>query len=143
MDRRRSSAARGHLRTHIRCASFKTAPPWSENDRMIERRVMQLLPTAVLAVVSAALGLAWVVEPSLAPSGWGGRLAVLLAGVCLALLSVRITLLQSAKAAESARRYIECLCGLEAHALGDEHVLSAIPLRKGDHVWLELCQRVR
>ena len=71
---------------------------------MIERRVTQLLPTAGLAIVCAALGLAWVVEPSLAPAGWAGRLTVLLAGVCLALLAARIALLQTAKAAESARR---------------------------------------
>ena len=110
---------------------------------MIERRVTQLLPTAGLAIACAALGLAWVVEPSFAPAGWAGRLAVLLAGVCLALLAARITLLQSAKAAESARRFIDCLCSLEAHALGNEEILEAIPVRKGDHVWRELCQRVR
>jgi two-component system phosphate regulon sensor histidine kinase PhoR len=131
------------LRPHFSRASLAVAPTWSEIVRMIERRVLQLLPTAGMAVACAALGLAWVVEPSLAPGGWAGRLAVLLAGICLALLAVRISLLQSAKSAESARRYIDCLCGLEAHALGDDNVLDAIPLRKGDHVWRDLCQRVR
>ena len=32
---------------------------------------------------------------------------------------------------------------LEPHALSDDEVLDAIPLRKEDHVWRELCQRVR
>jgi len=110
---------------------------------MIERRITQLLPTAGLAVVCAALGLAWVVEPSLAPAGWAGRLTVLLAGVCLALLAARITLLQSAKAAESARRFIDCLCELDPHALGDNQILDTVPVRQGDRIWRELCQRVR
>jgi two-component system phosphate regulon sensor histidine kinase PhoR len=110
---------------------------------MIERRVTQLLPTAGLAIVCAALGLAWVVEPSLAPAGWAGRLTVLLAGVCLALLAARLALLQTAKAAESARRFIECLCALEPHALNDDAMLDSIPIRKGDQVWRELCHRVR
>src|SRR5688572_21919998 len=110
---------------------------------MIERRIIQLVPTAGLAVVCAVLGLAWVAEPSLAPGGWGGRLAVLLVGVSLALLAVRITFVQAAKGAQSARRYIDCLCGLEAHALNDQNALDAIPLRKEDRVWRDLCQRVR
>src|SRR5436190_18283452 len=110
---------------------------------MIERRVTQLLPTAGLAVGCAALGLAWVVEPSLAPGGWAGRLTVLLAGVSLALLAVRITFIQAAKGAQSARRYIDCLCGLEPHALNDQESLDALPLRKEDRVWRDLCQRVR
>ena len=44
---------------------------------MIERRLIRLFPTAALAVVCAAVGLAWVIEPALAPEGWAGRLAVL------------------------------------------------------------------
>jgi two-component system phosphate regulon sensor histidine kinase PhoR len=67
---------------------------------------------------------------------------VLGAGLALALLAVRITLLQTAKAAEAARRHIDRLCSLEAHALCDEQNREEIPLRKGDHVWRELCQRV-
>jgi two-component system phosphate regulon sensor histidine kinase PhoR len=110
---------------------------------MIERRVTQLLPTAGLAVVCAALGLAWVVEPSLAPAGWAGRLTVLLAGVSLALLAARVAFVQASKASESARRYIDCLLELEARGLADDSNLDVIPLRKEDVVWRELCQRVR
>src|SRR5439155_16832534 len=110
---------------------------------MIERRVTQLLPTAILAVVCAALGMAWVVEPSLAAAGWTGRLAVLLSGVSLALIAVRIVGIQASKGAQSARRYIDCLCELELDALNDEGTLDSIPLRKEDHAWRELCQRVR
>jgi two-component system, OmpR family, phosphate regulon sensor histidine kinase PhoR len=110
---------------------------------MIERRVTQLLPTAGLAVACAALGLAWVVEPSLAPAGWPGRLLVLFAGFSLALLAVRLTLLLTAKAAESARRHIDRLCGLESHALCEEEVRDEVPLRKGDRAWRELCNRVQ
>jgi two-component system, OmpR family, phosphate regulon sensor histidine kinase PhoR len=104
---------------------------------------MQLLPTAGLAVVCAALGLAWVIEPSLAPAGWAGRLAVLIVGVSLALIAVRTIGVQALKSAQSARRYIDCLCGLEPGALHDETALDSIPLRKEDRVWRELCQRVR
>src|SRR6266850_1835720 len=110
---------------------------------MIERRVTQILPTAGLAVVCAALGIAWVVEPSLAPAGLAGRLAVLLVGVSLALMAVRIVGVQASKGAQSARRYIDCLCGLELNALIDQDAIDAIPLRKEDQVWRELCQRVR
>lgn len=110
---------------------------------MIERRVTQLLPTAILAVVCAALGLAWVAEPSLAPSGWQGRLVVLTCGLSLALLAVRLTLLQTAKAAEAARRHIDALCALEAESLDSELVRETMPFRKEDGVWRELCQRVQ
>jgi two-component system phosphate regulon sensor histidine kinase PhoR len=110
---------------------------------MIERRAMQLVPTAALAVVCAALGLAWVVEPSFAPAGWVGRLTVLLGGLSLALVAVQITLLQTSKAAVSARRYIDCLCGLEAHELSDDKMLESIPVRKGDRAWRDICQKVR
>jgi two-component system, OmpR family, phosphate regulon sensor histidine kinase PhoR len=110
---------------------------------MIERRVIQLLPTAGLAVVCAAVGLAWVAEPALAPDGWAGRLAVLLAGVSVALLAVRVSVIQASKAAQSARRHIDGLCALETHALGEEGIAEAIPLRHDDHIWRELCQKVR
>jgi two-component system, OmpR family, phosphate regulon sensor histidine kinase PhoR len=109
---------------------------------MVERRVTQLLPTAALAVVCAALGLAWVVEPSLAPAGIAGRLTVLLAGFCIALLAARIALLQADKAAASARRFIDCLCELDPHAVVESDLLSAIPLRKSDHAWRDLSRRV-
>jgi two-component system phosphate regulon sensor histidine kinase PhoR len=110
---------------------------------MIERRFTQLIPTAGLAVVCAALGLAWVIEPTLAPGGWAGRLAVLLVGVSLALLAVRITFVQAAKSAQSARRYIDSLCGLGANELNNQDPDEAIPVRKEDRVWRDLCQRVR
>jgi two-component system phosphate regulon sensor histidine kinase PhoR len=110
---------------------------------MVERRVRQLLPTVVLAVVCGALGLAWVVEPSIAPAGWLGRAIVLSAGVAVAILAARIAMLQTAKIAEAARRHIDYLCEMEAHALGDENAFDSIPLRKGDHIWRELCQRAR
>jgi two-component system phosphate regulon sensor histidine kinase PhoR len=115
---------------------------------MIERRVTQLLPTAGLAVVCAALGLAWVVEPSLAPSGWAGRLTVLLAGFSLALLAVRVTFIQASKSTQRARQYIESLCSLELHALSDDEPVDGVPvhgvpLRKEDQLWLSACQKVR
>src|SRR4030095_6687429 len=104
--------------------------------------VMQLLPTAVLAVLCAALGLAWVVEPSIAPDGWTGRLAVLIGGLLVGLLAIRIVTVQVSKQAQSARRYIDSLCELEPHALHDDESTSAIPLRKEDHVWRAVCHRV-
>jgi two-component system phosphate regulon sensor histidine kinase PhoR len=110
---------------------------------MLERRITQLIPTAGLAMVCAALGVAWVIEPTLAPGGWAGRLAVLLVGMTLALLTVRITFVQAAKTAQSARRYIDALCGLGAIDLNDQDALDAIPLRKEDRLWRDLCQRVR
>jgi two-component system phosphate regulon sensor histidine kinase PhoR len=110
---------------------------------MIERRMMQLLPTAGLAVVCATLGLAWVIEPSLAPGGWPGRLLLLLAGATLTLLVIRVGLVQSFKAAEATQRYIDTLCDLEAAHLNDEAAFDAIPLRQEDLAWRDVCQRVR
>ena len=98
---------------------------------------------AGLAVVCAALGLAWVIEPSLAPAGWGGRLAVLLIGISLALIATRIVALQALKSTQSARRYIDSLCSQELHALSDQEALDAVPLRKEDRLWRESCERVR
>src|SRR5438067_9312408 len=110
---------------------------------MIERHITQLIPTAGLAVVCAALGMAWVIAPMLAPGGWAGRLAVLLVGVSLALLVVRITFVQAAKSAQAARRYIDSLCGLGANELNNQDPDDAIPVRKEDRLWRDLCQRVR
>lgn len=109
---------------------------------MIERRVLQLWPTAGLAVACAALGLAWVALPSLAPAGWAGRLTVLLAGVSLALLAARIALLQAAKVGESSRTFLDHLCGLEPHTLCDGQALDAVPIRQEDRAWREVCGRV-
>ena len=110
---------------------------------MIERRIIQLLPTGALAVVCAAVGLAWVLEPALAPSGWSGRLAVLLVGVSMALLVVRISVIQVSKGAQAARSFIDDLCSLEAHALCDPEAETPVPVRKEDAIWRELCQKVR
>jgi two-component system, OmpR family, phosphate regulon sensor histidine kinase PhoR len=110
---------------------------------MTDRRFTQLLPTAALAVVGAALGTAWVVEPSIAPAGWVGRLLVLAAGVTLALFAVRTVMVQGAKTAESARKYIDTLCRLEGPDLHDEAAFETIQLRKGDLVWRELCAKLR
>ena len=105
--------------------------------------MMQLLPTALLAVVCATLGLAWVVEPSLAPGGWIGRLFLLVFGVGLTVLVIHVSLVQSHRAAEATRRYIDSLCELEAAQLNDDSALEAIPLRQEDRVWRHVCQRVR
>lgn len=110
---------------------------------MIERRMQHVLPTAGLAVVCATLGLAWVVEPSLAPGGWAGRLLLLMGGMSLTLLVIRISLIQSIKAAEATRAYINRLCELEARQLNDEAAFDVIPLRHEDRNWREACQRVR
>jgi two-component system phosphate regulon sensor histidine kinase PhoR len=104
---------------------------------------MQILLTAVPAVVCAALGLAWVVEPSFAPDGWIGRLAVLVGGVSIVLFASHITFAQAAKSAQAARRHIDSLCALDAHALNDQETAGAIPVRKEDRVWRDLCRRVR
>jgi two-component system phosphate regulon sensor histidine kinase PhoR len=110
---------------------------------MFDRRVTQLLPTGTLAAVCAAVGMAWVIEPTLAPGGWAGRLAVLLAGAALALLTARLTLFQADKAAESARRYIDSLCAAEPAALCEPDAFQPIPLRQSDAAWREVCHRAR
>ena len=110
---------------------------------MIERRITQIYPTAALAVVCAAVGLAWVVEPSFAPAGIVGRITVMIAGFSLAALAFRLALLQTSKAADAARRYLDTLCTLEQHALPIEQTLGVVPVRKGDRVWRELAERVR
>ena len=110
---------------------------------MIERRVTHLLPTAGLAAVCATLGLAWVVEPSFAPTGWAVRLTVLAVGISLVLLVIRWSLSQSFKMAESTRRYIDRLCTLDGRELDDPTAFDSIPLRQEDHCWREVCQRVR
>jgi two-component system phosphate regulon sensor histidine kinase PhoR len=104
---------------------------------------MQLLPTAALAVCGAALGTAWVVEPSFAPAGWVGRLLVLSLGITLALFAVRIVMVQSCKTADAARKYIDTLCRLEGPDLHDEDAYDTLQLRKSDLVWRELCERIR
>ena len=110
---------------------------------MIDRRVTTLLPTAVLAVLCAGLGLAWVVYPALSPDHWLLRLGVLLAGVVLNVLVIQLTFRQSIKAADSAMRYVDRLCELDASQLEDEAALDMVPLRKNDHLWRQVCDRIR
>lgn len=108
---------------------------------MIERRIIPNLPAACLAAVCAAVGLAWVFHPALAPTGWSGRLVVLLTGIALALLTVRISVLQASRRAQAARRYIEQLCTLEPQALCEDEA-GLVPFRDHDSVWGDLCQNV-
>jgi two-component system phosphate regulon sensor histidine kinase PhoR len=110
---------------------------------MIERRVTQILPTAVLAALCASLGLAWVVEPGFAPAGWTGRLAILAGAAVLALMAVWFSMMQGSRAAAVARRYIDRLCEMEPQDLVEENAFSDLPLRKGDEEWRAVCQRVR
>jgi two-component system phosphate regulon sensor histidine kinase PhoR len=108
-----------------------------------ERRIINLLPTAFLAVVCTTLGLAWVVEPTIAPTFWAQRLGVLLGGAVLVVLIVRLAAVQAAKAAESAQGYLDRLCELDSHELQDDTVLDSVPVRKQDTVWRNSCQRIR
>jgi two-component system phosphate regulon sensor histidine kinase PhoR len=108
-----------------------------------ERRVTNLLPTAGLAVICTTLGLAWVIEPGIAPTHWLQRLGVLLGGMALVVLVVRLAAVQARKAAQSAQGHIDRLCELDSHELQDSAVLEAVPVRKQDHVWQDACQRVR
>jgi two-component system, OmpR family, phosphate regulon sensor histidine kinase PhoR len=110
---------------------------------MIDRRVMNVLPTAVLATLCAALGAAWVVEPSVAPAGWTGRLAILATGGGLILTAVWFGIVQTSKASAAVRRYIDRLCDLDAGELADEAAFDDLPLRRGDEQWRSVCQRVR
>ena len=110
---------------------------------MIDRRVTTLLPTAVLAVLCAGLGLAWVVHPALSPDQWPLRLGLLLAVAALNVFVVRLALTQSHRAADSAMRYVDRLCELEASQLEDEAALDTVPVRKNDHAWRQVCDRIR
>src|SRR6476660_4060122 len=110
---------------------------------MHNRRINQLLPTAGLAVVCAALGAAWVFEPSFAPEGWLGRLIVLLCALLVALAAVRIAFLQAAKTAQAARVHIDYLCALEPAELIQSEQHDNVPLRKEDRFWRGVCEQVR
>jgi two-component system phosphate regulon sensor histidine kinase PhoR len=110
---------------------------------MHNRRTRTLLPTASLAAVCAALGVAWVVEPSFAPEGITGRLTVLLCASLLILVAVRIAFLQAAKTAQAARVHIDYLCSLEPTELLQTEHQDDVPLRKEDRFWRGVCEQVR
>ncbi|MDX1944634.1 MAG: ATP-binding protein [Pirellulaceae bacterium] len=110
---------------------------------MTERRSANVLPTALLAVVCATLGLAWVAEPSFAPSNWVTRLGVLFGGATLFVLIIHLAHMQAVRSAVAAHRYVERLCELEPQQLQDDAALPAMPLRKEDLRWREVCDRLR
>jgi two-component system phosphate regulon sensor histidine kinase PhoR len=105
-------------------------------------QVTQFLPIAGVALACAILGLAWVAVPSLAPSGWLGRLLVVAAGLGVFVLASRMAFSLAAKGDQSARRYIEYLCGLEFQALTDQEG-ETIPLGGGQNQWRQSCGRIR
>ncbi|HEX5103758.1 MAG TPA: ATP-binding protein [Pirellulaceae bacterium] len=111
--------------------------------RMFERRFPHLMPTVILAVVCATLGLAWVIEPSFAPGGWPGRLIVLAAGTTIVTLIAYLNTTRSQQSVEIARQYIDRLCELEPAQLRDEAAFDALPQREGDRMWREMCQKLR
>ena len=110
---------------------------------MTDRRVTNLLFLAALAIACATLGVAWVLDPWFAPSGWPMRLIILAGGMGIILAVLRLAFFEAAKAAEAAQRYVSALCDLDAAQLQDESALSLIPVRKQDQKWRELCQRLR
>jgi two-component system, OmpR family, phosphate regulon sensor histidine kinase PhoR len=110
---------------------------------MIDRRLTALLPMAFLAVSCTSLGLAWMVEPLVAPTSLLARVAMVLGGAGLVLGAIRLALVQSNKAAASAERFVDRLCELDALQLQDEGALDIVPVRKEDGPWRELCHKIR
>jgi two-component system phosphate regulon sensor histidine kinase PhoR len=110
---------------------------------MNERRITALLPMVFLAVVCTSLGLAWVVEPLFAPTGWPARLGLVIGGAALVMGAIRLTAVQATIAAHSAQRYIDRLCELDSTMVQEEHALDIAPVRKEDAQWRELSQKVR
>jgi two-component system phosphate regulon sensor histidine kinase PhoR len=108
-----------------------------------ERRVTNLLPTACLAVICTTLGLAWVIEPGIAPTHWLQRMGVLVGGMSLVVLVTRLAAVQARKAADAAQNHVNRLCELDSHELQDATVLDAVPVRREDRLWQEACQKVR
>jgi two-component system phosphate regulon sensor histidine kinase PhoR len=110
---------------------------------MFERRSLSLLPMAVLAVACTALGLAWVVEPLVAPVSLPVRVAFVIGGAALVMGAIKLALRQAAAAATAAEKYVAKICELDSDALHEEHQLDRIPVRREDARWREICQRVR
>jgi two-component system phosphate regulon sensor histidine kinase PhoR len=110
---------------------------------MYERRLTALLPMAFLAVACTTLGLAWVIEPAIAPSIWPARLGMVLGGAALLLATVRLAMAQSQSAAQAAERYINRLCELDSTLVQEENSLDLAPCRKEDAQWRDLAQKVR
>jgi two-component system phosphate regulon sensor histidine kinase PhoR len=98
---------------------------------------------AFLAVACTSLGLAWVVDAHFAPTTWPARLGLVLGGAALVLGAIRIALVQSRKGAESAARYVNRLCELDASQLLEENACDIVPVRAEDGPWRELCHRLR
>ena len=94
----------------------------------IDRRLTAVFPMAFLAVACTSLALAWLIEPFFAPTGWMGRLVMLAGGAMLLSAAIRLALLQSAKAAASAERYVDRLCELDSIQLQDENALEIVPV---------------
>lgn len=81
------------------------------------RRLLSDLPSATLALLCAGLGVAWVVEPALAPISWPVRLALLLAGCVLALAAWRFGTYRHSVENKAAQRYLDLLCRFDLHRL--------------------------
>jgi two-component system phosphate regulon sensor histidine kinase PhoR len=110
---------------------------------MVERRLSQLLPTALLAAACTALGLAWVVAPVVVVTTWPQRLAVLLGGMALVVVAIRLSIRRASKTEAAAQKYIDRLCELDAGQLLEDESLNALPMRKEDLSWRDLCHKVR
>ncbi|MCI0358251.1 MAG: cell wall metabolism sensor histidine kinase WalK [Planctomycetaceae bacterium] len=110
---------------------------------MYERRLTALLPLALLAIVCATLGLAWVVEPQFAPTTWPVRLVMVLISAALVVATIHLALMQSQSAARAAERYVGRLCELDSTLVQEENALDLVPFRKEDAPWRELAQKVR
>jgi two-component system phosphate regulon sensor histidine kinase PhoR len=110
---------------------------------MNDRRLTTLLPMAFLAIACTSLGLAWMVEPLVAPTSLAARLGLLLGGIGLLMAAIRLGLVQTGKAAASAERFVSRLCELDALQLQDDSVLDIVPVRKEDGAWREICHKIR
>lgn len=85
------------------------------------------LTAAVLAVGLCALGLAWVLEPAIAPSSLVLRFGLLAAGFVVGMGSYLLLNVQFLADGSGARKYVEALCRIDPAISTPEAIADSLP----------------
>lgn len=97
----------------------------------------------LLLAVTAALALAWVLEPTLPAQSWGARLLLAVGCLIASSLIFRIDARRQTSDERLVRCYLDMLTRLDHHDLAEADLAASLPTLKDDNPWLPVFSGAR
>lgn len=115
----------------------------SAGSMLPARRLLNDLPSCVLALLCVALGAAWVVEPALAPVSWPVRMALLIGGCAVAATAWQVTSSHKTRQQKALHRCLESLSQLDPYQLREAGEEDSLAIRALDQPLRGALERLR